>query len=50
MTNNDLQSQSIFSSSNQDEIESLCEQLIHILIVSSSTDPPNTSLRKCVVK
>ncbi|CAF1033829.1 unnamed protein product [Adineta steineri] len=44
------QSQSIFSSSNQDDIRSLCEQLINLLIISSSTDPPNTSLRKCVVK
>ncbi|CAF4213403.1 unnamed protein product, partial [Rotaria sordida] len=44
------QSQTIFSSSNQNDIQSLCEQLIDILIISSSTDPPNTSLRKCVVK
>ncbi|CAF1020119.1 unnamed protein product [Rotaria sordida] len=44
------QSQTIFSSSNQNDIKSLCEQLIDILIISSSTDPPNTSLRKCVVK
>ncbi|CAF4482354.1 unnamed protein product [Rotaria magnacalcarata] len=44
------QSQSVFSSSNQNDIQALCEQLIDILIISSSTDPPNTSLRKCVVK
>lgn len=44
------QSQSIFVSSNDEEIRSLCEQLIDLLILSSSTDPPNTSLRKCVVK
>ncbi|CAF3988157.1 unnamed protein product, partial [Rotaria sp. Silwood2] len=44
------QSQSIFSSSNPKDIQSSSEQLINILILSSSTDPPNTSLRKCVVK
>ncbi|CAF1116719.1 unnamed protein product [Adineta ricciae] len=44
------QSQSVFSSSDQDAIRSLCEQLVNLLIVSSSSDPPNTSLRKCVVK
>ncbi|CAF2155210.1 unnamed protein product [Rotaria magnacalcarata] len=44
------QSQSVFSSSNQNDIQALYEQLIDILIISSSTDPPNTSLRKCVVK